>query len=385
MSAQSPLSGENDRLAGGTGFDQLCCPGVTMEDRDLAAIRAAGLIDNAQYEAISAFLQKRTAEAPALPRFDLTHVLWYAGSLIVMGAMGLFTNEAFNQLGGGALIACGAAYLAIFGIAGHVLWNRPGTRTPGGLSIAIAIAMVPMIVYGIQDWLHVWDYAKGDPGQYRNFFPYVHGSWLYMEVATVVAALLAVRFYRFPFILMVAAVAFWFMSMDLAVWFNRSSDGSYVDQFNIRRMVSLCFGIAVMIFAWVADLRRRAREDMTFWLHIAGAAAFWGGLSMSSGSPEFQKFLYCLINIGLLGYSLFVDRRIYAVFGAFGITFYLGHLAQEVFPDTILFSFALSAIGIAIIAAGLTIHRHRAKLEQWFDRSLPAALRRLRPRHVGGQ
>ncbi|MBL8790892.1 MAG: hypothetical protein JNM45_10355 [Rhizobiales bacterium] len=350
-----------------------------MQDRDLLAIRDAGLISTSQFEEISAFLQGRDKATATGPRFDLTHVLWYAGALIIMGAMGLFTNEAFNSMGGLALAMCGAAYMLAFGIAGHLLWRSKATRTPGGLAIAVAIAMVPLIVYGIQDWLNLWDYAKGDPGQYRNFFPYVHGSWLYMEAATALAALIAVRSYRFPFILMVAAVALWFMSMDLAMWFTRSPDASYTDTFDIRRTVSMWFGLALMIVAWLADLRRKGPEDMTFWLHMAGAAAFWGGLSLSSGAPEFQKFLYCLINVALLGYSLFINRRIYAVFAAFGVALYLGHLAQDVFRDTILFSFALSAIGIAIVAAGLYLHKTRASLERRFADMLPEGLRRFRP------
>jgi hypothetical protein len=35
----------------------------------------------------------------------------------------------------------------------------------------------------------------------------------------------------------------------------------------------------------------------------------------------------------------------YAVFGAFGITLYLGHLADVVFKDSLFFPFALSLIG----------------------------------------
>lgn len=349
-----------------------------MQDKDLIAIRDAGLIDTPQFDAISAFLQARNATAASAPRFDLTHVLWYAGTLIVMGAMGLFTTEAFNRMGGLALMICGLAYMAAFAVAGHLLWNRPGLRTPGGLAWAVAVAMVPLAVYGLQDWLQLWDYAQGDPGQYKNFFPYVHGSWLYMELATALAAFAVVHFYRFPFILMGAAVALWFMSMDLAMWFTRSPD-AYIEDFDIRRTVSIWFGLAVMLLSWIADLRRKGRADMTFWLHLAGAAAFWGGLSMGNGATQVEKALYCLINVGLLGYSLFIGRRIYAVFGALGISIYLGYLASDVFQDAILFSFALSAIGIAVIAAGLFTHRHRAALQRWFEDVLPEGLRRLRP------
>jgi hypothetical protein len=49
----------------------------------------------------------------------------------------------------------------------------------------------------------------------------------------------------------------------------------------------------------------------------------------------------------------------YAVFGAFGITLYLGHLADVVFKDSLLFPFALSMIGIAVIAVGLLYYRRQ--------------------------
>ncbi len=58
-----------------------------------------------------------------------------------------------------------------FAIAGHVLWNRPGLRTPGGLLIAVAVAMVPLIVYGLQDWLQLWAYAQAQSRHYNAVYP----------------------------------------------------------------------------------------------------------------------------------------------------------------------------------------------------------------------
>jgi hypothetical protein len=354
-----------------------------LTDSDLTALRAAGVIDDAKLAQISAFLTERrdaTASAPA-PRFDLTHVLWYAGALIIIGAMGLFTNEAFNRMGGWALAACGAAYAIVFTIAGHHLWTARKLRVPGGLLITVAVSMVPMIVYGIQDALDLWQYAQGDPGQYQNFFPYMHGSWLYMEIAAVIAALLAVWRYPFPFILAVAGVALWFMSMDLALWFARSPD-TYYNDFETRRMVSVLFGIVMILAAWAADVARRDGPDFPFWIHIFGVMAFWGGLTLHDGGTELQKLGYLLINVALIGLSLFLNRRIYAVLGALGIAAYLGHLASDVFQDVILFSFALSAIGLAIIFLGLALHRNREELEAILDNALPAGLKRLRPAHA---
>jgi hypothetical protein len=354
-----------------------------LTDTDLQALRTAGLIDDAKLAQISAFLnESRNASTPAQgPRFDLTHVLWYAGALIIIGAMGLFTTEAFNRMGGWALAACGAAYAIVFTIAGHHFWTARNLRVPGGLLITVAVSMVPMIVYGVQDALALWKYAQGDPGTYQSFFPYMHGSWLYMEIAAVIAALLAVWRYPFPFILAVAGVALWFMSMDLALWFTRSPD-SYSNDFETRRFVSMLFGIGMILAAWMADVMRRDGPDLPFWIHIFGAMVFWGGLTLHDGGTELQKVGYLLINVALIGLSLFLNRRIYAVVGALGIAAYLGHLAYDVFQDVILFSFALSAIGLAVIFLGLWLHRNRATLLAGLDQSLPPGLKRLRPLHA---
>ncbi|MCB1445139.1 MAG: hypothetical protein KDJ87_04855 [Rhizobiaceae bacterium] len=351
-----------------------------LTDADLKAVRDAGLIDDAKLAEIDTFLRARQGPGATAPRFDLTHVLWYAGALIVMGAMGLFTNEAFNRMGGWALAACGVAYAIVFLAAGHMLWRNRSLRIPAGLLIAVAVAMTPLVVYGVQDGLDLWKYALGDPGQYKNFFPYVNGSWIYMEIGTVIAAAIAVWRYPFPFILMLAAVALWFLSMDLALWFTRDP-GNYYD-FPIRRLVSLYFGLGMIAIAWSVDILRRRGPDFAFWLHIFGVMAFWGGMTFADSSTELMKFVYCLINIGMIGLSLFLNRRIYAVFGAIGVATYLGYLASEVFKEVIMFSFALSAIGLAVIGLGLLINRNRARIMAATDALVPQSLAWLRPEHA---
>lgn len=348
-----------------------------LDVSDLQALLDAGIIDQTLKEKMAAFLETRQGER-LQPRFDLTHVLWYLGALTIIAAMGLFTNDAFNRMGGWALTACGAAYAAVAFAGGHYLWTKKSLRIPGGLLIAVAVSMVPMVVYGVQDALDLWKYAQGDPGAYHNFYPYINGSWIYMELATILASGIACYFYRFPFILFIAAVALWFMSMDLAVWFTNAPQ-SYPED-DVRRTVSIVFGLATIIISWALDLKRRSGPDISFWLHIAGVLAFWGGLSFTSGGTGFEKFMYLLINVGLLGFSIFINRRVYAVFGGFGIALYLGDLAFNVFNDMLGFSFALSAIGILIIYLGLLLHRNRDRLAAKMDESLPAILKRLRPK-----
>jgi hypothetical protein len=354
---------------------------MTFTETDLRAAAAAGALDTAQLARLLAFLHQRSASLPAAtqapsPQFDVAHLLWYAGALIVMTAMGLFSTLAFSQMGGRALAITALVYAAGFAAAGHYLWHAKGLRTPGGLLIAIAVSMAPLAVYGVQDELDLWG-QFGKPGTVQGFYVWIKGSWIFMEVAAILAAVIALRFYPFPFIVVIAGVALWFMSMDLAPWIAGTDHADW----ETRRRISLWFGLGTLVIAWVVDWLRRG--DFAFWLHLFGMLAFWGAVTSTSGGTMVDKALYCAMNVVLLFLSVFLGRKVYAVFGVIGIALYLGDLANKVFRDSLLFPFALSMIGVAVIAAGLLYYRHQAAITAWLDTNLPDALKRLRPVHAG--
>jgi hypothetical protein len=336
---------------------------------DLERAVAAGVLAPAQADALWQMLGAGP-ERDVRPRFDLVHVLWYAGALI---AMGLFTTLAFAQLGGAVLALIAVAYALAFTAAGDRLWRR-GLLIPGGLLITVAVSMAPLFTFGVQDALGWWTHAA--PGHYRDFYDWIRASWLPMELATIAAALTALRFWRFPFLVAPLAFALWFMSMDLVPWVF----GEGWDSWEQRKIVSLWFGLGMLVVAWVVDVR--ARGDFAFWLHLFGLMAFWGGLTLLESDSELARAGYCLINLGLIGLALFLERRAYAVFGAVGVGNYLHHLAYRVFADSLLYPFALSLIGLLIIGAGLLLYRRRAALEAALERRLPEAVQALRPAHA---
>jgi hypothetical protein len=45
----------------------------------------------------------------------------------------------------------------------------------------------------------------------------------------------------------------------------------------------------------------------------------------------------------------------------------------------LLFPFALSLIGVGVIAAGLLYYRHQTAIATWLETKLPPAVKRLRP------
>jgi hypothetical protein len=342
---------------------------------DLRVAADAGAISATDLERLLDFLssesRERAGDVSPPAKFDAAHLLWYAGALIVIGAMGLFSTLAFTQLGGRALTLCAIAYAIGFTAAGHHLWYRKNLRVPGGLLIAVAVSMAPLAVYGIQDELGWWG-KFGKPGSVHDFYVWIKGSWVFMEIATVAAGTVALRYYRFPFIVALIAFALWFLSMDLAPWFS----GMDHADFAMRRRVSIWFGLLVLAVAWTVDYRSR-NGDFAFWLHLFGLLAFWGGITASDSATELGRAIYCMFNVGLLAFAVILMRRAYAVFGAFGVCLYLGHLAGVVFKDSLLFPFALSLIGVAVIAAGLVYHRKEHAIAAWLAAHLPAAVLRL--------
>ncbi|HLW92603.1 MAG TPA: hypothetical protein VKS78_15065 [Roseiarcus sp.] len=353
-----------------------------IDPGELQAAVEAGVIDAPARDRLLTFFANRISAPPLPPavpsKFDVTHVLYYAGALLVMSAMGLFSNAAFNALGGYALAATATVYAAGFVALGSALWRKPELRVPAGLSIAVAVSMTPLAIYGVQDALGLWSADK--PDKYRDFFPLINASWVYMEMGAIVAAAFALRFFPFPFIVMIASIALWFMSMDLAALLVKHYGGdNWLGDWELRRRVSYCFGAVMILVAWTLDVLRPKAGDFGFWLHLFGALTFWGAISASSESMEIGKAVYCLLNVLLIGFAIFLNRRIYAVLGTIGVAGYLSYLAFDVFQDVLAFSFVVSLIGLGVIFLGIFYQKRQKAIGAALDVVLPAALRALRP------
>lgn len=338
---------------------------ITRDDLSRAA---EGLISHQQVEKLWEALGRITGGAQ---RFDAAHVAYYFGGLIVIGAMGWFVSTAWESFGGVGLFLIALAYAVCFVLAGRTL-EQQGLRVPSGLLYTMAVCMTPLAVYGLERATGIW--PQGDPGVYRGYYEWVKGGWFLMEVATIVAGLVALRVSRFPFLTAPIAFSLWFMSMDLTPLIF--GQGYLRDD---RQWVSLWFGLAVLLAAYLVDLRNRTAEDFAFWGYTFGLLAFWGGLSLMEGGSEWSKFLYCLINLGLVAVSVVLRQRVFVVFGSLGVMGYLGHLSYRVFQDSLLFPFVLSLIGIFVIYAGVVYQKKSKVLEAFVQARLPETVRQLIP------
>lgn len=336
---------------------------------DLRRAVAAGVLQPGQDEALWEELRRRP-ETEA--QFSVAHLSYYAGALVVMGAMGWFITKAWETLPGLALTAVACAYAVVFILASRWVWDRLELRIPGGLLLTMAVAMTPLGIYGVLRQFGLW--PQGDPGAYQGFHVWVQGSWIALELGTVLAGLVALRYRRFPFLVAPIAVALWYLSMDLTPLLIGTREFSMAE----REWVSTWFGLAMLVGAYAVDLRGRD-EDFAFWIHLAGVLAFWGGLSMMNSDSELGKFCYFLINLAMLLVSVLLRRAVYLIFGALGAMGYIGHLAYRVFDDSLLFSVALTIIGVSMIALGMIYQRNSRQIEQWLRGLLPDTVHALLP------
>jgi hypothetical protein len=355
---------------------------IKKDDLDEAV--QAGIIDKFISDKLWNFLEGREA-IDRRPRFDLTNLLWYAGALIVISAMSIFSTEAFTRWGGGVLTVIALVYGAAFAFAGQYFWRVKHIFVLGGLLITIAVSMAPLATYGIQDYFDWW--SHGEPGVYRDFFVWIRGSWVFMSLSAIAAGLVAFRLYRFPFILMIVAFALWFLSMDITPWFvsgwpipgdERAVKLEHmVRLMELRGIISTLYGVALLITVWVLDVRIKA--DFTFWLHFAAALSITGGLFFWLTDNRLEWAMLCTVSVIMLLLSVFLQRSVYTVFGGIGVTSYLAYLAFDIFDDVLIFSFVLTAVGVLVMYLGYMYYRHQADLQAWLEHKLPQSISRLRP------
>ena len=333
--------------------------------RRLSEAVQAGIIDAGQAERLLQFFVQEYER----PRFTLVHVLYYLGGMIAIGAMSLFMTLGWNSLGGWGGFVTALAYLVLFLALTHWFLERRHLSIPAGIMATLTVVMVPLAIFSAQAALGYWGAAKA----YRDYHVFIDGRWLMMELGTLAAGAALLWRYRFPFMLMPIAVTLWYMSMDLVPLLF----GAAPYDFEIRKFISLYFGLATVLLAFWVDLRSRFSRDYAFWLYLFGVLTFWGGLSLVNSGSELGKLAYCAINLAMILVGALLGRRVFAVFGGLGVAGYLGHLSWRVFRDSLVFPFALTLIGLAIIWLGVVWQRREDEWSRRLRAVLPAALREL--------
>jgi len=274
----------------------------------------------------------------------------------MISACAWFLGDKWDALGPGGILTTSLIYALIAASVGWWL-RKSDYPVGGGLLVTVAVCLVPLIVYSIEDMFGIW--PAGAPGSYENYYPWINGSWIVMELATILMAAVALRFVPFGFLTAPLAFSFWFLSMDIAALIL--GDASL--DLEARKWISVVVGLITILVGYGLD-RHFSRstenrgEDFAFWCYLFGTLAFWGGLTAMDSGSELSRAGYAFINICLIAIAIKLRRTVFLVFGALGVHIYLGHLAYRVFEDSFFFPFVIAGLGLSLILVTVFVQRH---------------------------
>ncbi len=100
-------------------------------------------------------------------------------------------------------------------------------------------------------------------------------------------------------------------------------------------------------------------------------------MTLQDSNSEFSKLLYCGVNLILMVIGVTLMRRVFVVFGALGVSLYLGHLAFSVFKGSWLFPVALTVMGLLVVCLGILWQKYEQVASVALRAKLPKSLKEL--------
>ncbi len=335
---------------------------ITKQNIDDAV--AEKIISFEQSEKLIEFLK---AQPNTPSKFYFTHVLYYIGGLIAIGAMTLFMGLGWESFGGVGIVFISLFYASV-GLKLTNVFKAKCLAVPAGICGTFVIALTPLAVYGLQHALGVWP----DDSVYREYHRYIKWHWLYMELSTLAVGVIIAWRYKYPFLMMPIAVTLWYLTMDIAVMIGGDNYS-----WELRKLVSMYAGLLMIGLAFWIDIRSQNKADYSFWIYLFGVIAFWVGMTFQYSDSELSKFIYCVVNLLMIFFGVLVIRRVFVIFGAIGVSIYIGHLALDIFRDSWLFPIVLTLFGLFVVYLGILWQKNELAITSKIRSFLPEALRKL--------
>ncbi|MDZ4834647.1 MAG: hypothetical protein SGJ27_12785 [Candidatus Melainabacteria bacterium] len=330
---------------------------VSISRADLDWASSQGLLPA---DHVSKLWQALVARTSSESKFDLVNLAYYGGASIVLIAMAIFMALITAEYQAPALVGTSVVYGAAFIALGSHLFFRKGLEVPGGLMFTLAVSLTPVLLYGIMSL--------------NGIASLTSSTELVIEIATVVAAVVALSFVRFPFLTMPLFAALWFMSITVTSMVGNHGGFFWGDN---QLIVSMIFGVAMSAISFSVD--RRTAQDYSYWGYLFGVTSFWLSLTFLDKGGQLGMLAYFGVNVVLMLASVLLQRRIFLAAGALGSTGYLMYLAYDIFENSMAFPIVLSLIGLGVIFLGISYHKNKQRVDNFILQMLPSSLTRSLP------
>ena len=229
------------------------------------------------------------------PLWSSASALVYIGAFTILFAafalLGIAEDDGGDwALIGGAVVACAIAFALAEAL------DRADRAIAAGVAATLAVAFAATAVGAFLSAIGALDVELED---------YEPAS-LVVEATLIAGAMLAVRRYRSPLPVLVAAATFWIALVDI---------GSLAAFDDADELLSLAAGAVLATAGVVVD--RAGREPFGFWLHAVGGVAAGGAVVVLAGDSAWP--LIAVVALGFIGLAFVLVRSSYAVLGALGI------------------------------------------------------------------
>ncbi|OYV65470.1 MAG: hypothetical protein B7Z72_12250, partial [Gemmatimonadetes bacterium 21-71-4] len=320
----------------------------------ITADQAAAIRELPEPEATGAVEARREINAVA--------IAYFVGGAAVLFAFGWFIVERWSALGPGGILVVSLIYAGLFALTARTL-GRYGFHVAAGVATFLTVGMTPLIVWALLDLGGLWY----EPGIRSGLPPAIRVDvleslrWIPLQLATALAALVALRRIRFGILALPVAVV-----VPLVV---TNAMPLFVDTEVLVELSAWALLVSAMVLlaaGYFVDQHTEDGEDYAAWIYLPALATLAIAVMSIWPSIQGERHALIVIAIGLFALSLYLRRVVFVAFGALGVTVYLGYLAFDVFRQVANFPVLLATFGLSVIVVTV-----------WLQRRYPSLARRV--------
>ncbi|WP_053228109.1 DUF2157 domain-containing protein [Spirochaeta cellobiosiphila] len=297
------------------------------------------------------------------------NLLYYAGALLVISAMTWLMYNSWDIFGGGGIAILTTIYIVGMLLGAYYLYFIKKLITPGGLLFSIVICLIPLLMFGLLKHFEIWPQSTS----YGDFYIWIKGKWVVLELSGIFVGLVILYFVRFPFILAPISFGLWFFSMDIVPIIFGTNYLTWTD----RKHISLIFGTIMLIIGYF--INRKSNKSFSFWLYLFGLLTLTASLSIYHNDEIGKFIIFFAVNLFFIGSYIILDQKVFLIFGTIGMTELLSRISYEFFKDSPLLPFILTFFGIGLILLGIFYQKNQAKLESKLKSIIPKAILNIKP------
>jgi hypothetical protein len=283
------------------------------------------------------------------PIWTSSSFLQYAGGLTVLSsALGALTYLS-GQYGTGPYVAWSLLPLVVLYWVSFS-FRRRGDWIAAGVFAVAGLAMWASFVGAVESW---WGWL---PRSSSSAFTGWHWGALLLAALVLAGAVVDLRIFRFPLLVLPAAGLAWFFVTDLL-----SGGGSW------SAVLTLLIGV-VYLFIGIA-LDRGPRRPYGFWVQLTAGLLIGGALLFWWHSNDLDYALLAVTGLAFVGIAARTERSTWAVLGIAGVLTAFGHFADEWAGTSFSSAFSPShdwvaplvfgIVGFFIVLLGLALDRGR--------------------------